>query len=260
MSVAWNKMPYIVYQGRAKKSPEKVSGETDVEKIGSKDADDTKRKHDADSKEKEKNKKGSEKVETAKEEPEESEEQTEAQIIQEEEETDEFNLPVSLAVILLITYMMLGAFIFTLWEDWTFFESFYFVFVSMSTIGFGDYVPDHPMYMMATFIYLLFGLALTSMCINVVQEKLSAIFQMAKMRIGTTVGLDANILMEDDVMSDKSDTPDSKRRGSSLKSRRGSKAPPAMSQDKDEDEYKPSDSPHSKENGVKDEPIMSTDI
>lgn len=54
--------------------------------------------------------------------------------------------------------------------------------------GFGDLVPEHPIFMMATFIYLLFGLALTSMCINVVQEKLSAIFQKAKMQLGTTIG------------------------------------------------------------------------
>ncbi|XP_076363930.1 TWiK family of potassium channels protein 18-like isoform X1 [Tachypleus tridentatus] len=111
---------------------------------------------------------------------------------------DEFNLPISLALILLFLYIMIGAMIFTLWEShWTFFEAFYFVFISMSTIGFGDYVPDHPIYMMATFIYLLFGLALTSMCINVVQEKLSATFEKAKVRIGTTIGLDVDSLMQD---------------------------------------------------------------
>ncbi|XP_023227548.1 TWiK family of potassium channels protein 18-like [Centruroides sculpturatus] len=111
---------------------------------------------------------------------------------------DEFNLPVSLAMVILVAYMMLGAFLFTLWENWTFFEAFYFVFISMSTIGFGDYSPAHPRYMMATFIYLLFGLALTSMCINVIQEKLSATFQKAKLRLGNTFGLDmANIIEED---------------------------------------------------------------
>lgn len=40
---------------------------------------------------------------------------------------DEFNLPISIAVILLIIYIMLGALLFTLWEDWTFFEAFYFM-------------------------------------------------------------------------------------------------------------------------------------
>lgn len=107
---------------------------------------------------------------------------------------DQFNLPVSLALLLLSIYMTVGACIFTIWEEWTFFEAFYFVFISMSTIGFGDYVPDHPMFMMATFIYLLFGLALTSMCINVVQEKLSAIFERARMQLGTTIGFDAMVI------------------------------------------------------------------
>ena len=41
---------------------------------------------------------------------------------------DEFNLPISVAVVLLLLYMMMGAAVFTIWEKWTFFESFYFVF------------------------------------------------------------------------------------------------------------------------------------
>jgi hypothetical protein len=112
---------------------------------------------------------------------------------------DEFNLPISVAVVLLLLYMMIGAAVFTIWEDWSFFESFYFVYISLSTIGFGDYVPNHPIFMMCTFIYLLFGLALTSMCINVVQEKLSSTFQRAKLRIGATMGLDVQQLMEQDL-------------------------------------------------------------
>ncbi|UYV71700.1 hypothetical protein LAZ67_9000077 [Cordylochernes scorpioides] len=131
---------------------------------------------------------------------------------------DEFNLPVSVALILLVAYMMLGALIFTFWERWTFFEAFYFVFISMSTIGFGDFVPEHPMFMMATFIYLLFGLALTSMCINVVQEKLSEIFELAKMRIGTSVGFDLRNVELEGYGGEAADG-----QGSKSPSRRGSK-------------------------------------
>ncbi|KAH9424644.1 hypothetical protein DERP_013067 [Dermatophagoides pteronyssinus] len=115
---------------------------------------------------------------------------------------DEFNLPISVAVVLLLLYMMMGAAIFTIWEKWTFFESFYFVYISLSTIGFGDYVPEHPAFMMCTFIYLLFGLALTSMCINVVQEKLSATFQKAKLHLGATMGLDIPQMVEEDLNQD----------------------------------------------------------
>ncbi|XP_063707753.1 uncharacterized protein LOC134836478 [Culicoides brevitarsis] len=102
---------------------------------------------------------------------------------------DEFNLPISLALSILIIYMLFGAAVYKSWESWSFFDSFYFVFISMSTIGFGDLVPDHPMFMMASIIYLIFGLALTSMCINVVQIKLSDTFRAASAKLGATIGL-----------------------------------------------------------------------
>ncbi|WAR22580.1 hypothetical protein MAR_016554 [Mya arenaria] len=47
---------------------------------------------------------------------------------------DEFNLPISIAIGILFVYIMLGATIYTIWEDWTFIEVFFFVFVSLSTI------------------------------------------------------------------------------------------------------------------------------
>lgn len=67
----------------------------------------------------------------------------------------------------------------------------------MSTIGFGDYVPEHPLSMMATFVYLLFGLALTSMCINVIQEKLNATFQKAKLHIALSLGLEPEAFQDE---------------------------------------------------------------
>ncbi|XP_073969036.1 TWiK family of potassium channels protein 18 isoform X3 [Rhodnius prolixus] len=103
---------------------------------------------------------------------------------------DEFNLPITVAIVILLIYIFMGAAVFYIWEtDWTFFDAFYFVFISMSTIGFGDLVPANQMYMMASIVYLAFGLALTSMCINVVQEKLSDTFRQASAKIGATIGL-----------------------------------------------------------------------
>ena len=55
---------------------------------------------------------------------------------------DEFNLPISVAIVILLIYIFVGATIYWTWENWGFFESFYFVFISMSTIGFGDFVPQ----------------------------------------------------------------------------------------------------------------------
>ena len=38
------------------------------------------------------------------------------------------------------SYLLMGAAIFQQIEDWSYFESLYFVVISMFTIGFGDYV------------------------------------------------------------------------------------------------------------------------
>lgn len=60
------------------------------------------------------------------------------------------------------------------YEGWTFFEGFYFAFITLSTIGFGDFVPLHPaatmnhgglhtiVFTILTFIYITIGLAIVS--------------------------------------------------------------------------------------------------
>lgn len=44
---------------------------------------------------------------------------------------DEFNLPISVAFFLLLAYIFCGAAVYTMWEEWTFFEACYFIFISM---------------------------------------------------------------------------------------------------------------------------------
>ncbi|KAH8299744.1 hypothetical protein KR044_005317 [Drosophila immigrans] len=104
---------------------------------------------------------------------------------------DEFNLPISVATLLLISYIIMGSvfYAFILEPEWSLLSSFYFIFISMSTIGFGDMVPSDPFYMMFSMIYLIFGLALTSMFINVVQIKLSDHFKAASAKVGATIGM-----------------------------------------------------------------------
>ncbi|XP_018564692.1 TWiK family of potassium channels protein 18-like [Anoplophora glabripennis] len=102
---------------------------------------------------------------------------------------DEFNLPISLALFILISYIFIGAVVYWAWEGWDFFASFYFVFISMSTVGFGDFVPKKVLCMLVSIFYLVFGLALMSMCINVVQEKLSDTFKQASAKLRATIGI-----------------------------------------------------------------------
>lgn len=47
-------------------------------------------------------------------------------------------------------------------------DSFYYCFVSLTTIGFGDLVPERHEYIVVMLIYLGVGLAITTMCIDLV--------------------------------------------------------------------------------------------
>lgn len=83
---------------------------------------------------------------------------------------DVFNLPPIVALIVAFVYIMLGTFLYRIWEKWTYLESFYFIFTSLCTIGFGDVLPSHPKNFIASSAYLLLGLALIAMVINVLME------------------------------------------------------------------------------------------
>lgn len=53
-----------------------------------------------------------------------------------------------------------------LWERWDFMDAFYFCFVTVTTIGFGDIVPQNVDFLPATLCYIIVGLIITTMCIG----------------------------------------------------------------------------------------------
>ncbi|KAK6012634.1 Ion channel, partial [Ostertagia ostertagi] len=84
--------------------------------------------------------------------------------------------PVLSAICATVAWIMLAAAVFCIWEEWTYFTSIYFFFISCSTIGLGDVTPAHPEYMIATFGVVMVGLSLVSVCIDVVKEKLELMY------------------------------------------------------------------------------------
>ncbi|KAL0839673.1 hypothetical protein ABMA28_016331 [Loxostege sticticalis] len=82
------------------------------------------------------------------------------------------------AVGFLFVYLSAGAGLFKMWEDdWSFYDGFYFCFITMTTIGFGDLVPKRPKYMLLCTLYILIGLALTSTIIELVRRQYARSWQ-----------------------------------------------------------------------------------
>ncbi|GAA52537.1 TWiK family of potassium channels protein 7 [Clonorchis sinensis] len=112
-----------------------------------------------------------------------------ATVIDEDDELDNAGIngevvavPLTVSIILMTGYTALGGVIFPNWETWTFMDAAYFSFISLATIGLGDLVPGNGrlgdpntiVQLIIGAVYILFGLALLSMCFNLLQDELVA--------------------------------------------------------------------------------------
>ncbi|XP_063388540.1 potassium channel subfamily K member 18 [Cydia fagiglandana] len=78
-------------------------------------------------------------------------------------------VPISVCVAIMVGYIMFGSMIFGMWEKWDQLDGAYFCFISLSSIGFGDFVPGERVYTQrieTSFIvcsmYLMLGMALVA--------------------------------------------------------------------------------------------------
>jgi len=109
-----------------------------------------------------------------------------------EEEDNHHNKPVPiwLSILLVVGYIFGGAFMFSSWEKWSFLNSAYFCFITLTTIGFGDFVPAQQVKenvevsIALCSLYLLFGIALLAMSFNLVQEEVINSVKSVAKRLG----------------------------------------------------------------------------
>ncbi|XP_011196558.1 TWiK family of potassium channels protein 18 isoform X2 [Zeugodacus cucurbitae] len=95
--------------------------------------------------------------------------------------TDEITVPLMVCVVIMISYILAGAILFSRWEAWDYLDGSYFCFISLSSIGFGDLVPGERVItadkdkvevsFILCAVYLLLGMALIAMCFNLMQEQ-----------------------------------------------------------------------------------------
>lgn len=101
----------------------------------------------------------------------------------EDDDLDEkkITVPLTVTMIVIAGYILGGAMLFGLWETWDELQSAYFCFITLSTIGFGDVVPgtdfDNPQQtaqLILGAVYVLFGMAILSMCFSLMQDEIIA--------------------------------------------------------------------------------------
>ncbi|XP_068146608.1 AF4/FMR2 family member lilli [Drosophila tropicalis] len=86
-------------------------------------------------------------------------------------------VPISLVLLILMCYICVGTVIFALWENWSLVDGAYFCFVTLSTIGYGDFAPTRSfngpeLQLYACCAYLLLGLVLVAMSFSILETQL----------------------------------------------------------------------------------------
>jgi uncharacterized membrane protein len=86
-------------------------------------------------------------------------------------------VPFTVIFLIMFTYLTIGTVIFTIWENWTIVDGAYFCFITLSTIGFGDLVPEKTLIgpdlqIYACCAYLLLGLVLMAMSFSLIETQL----------------------------------------------------------------------------------------
>jgi potassium channel subfamily K protein len=109
-----------------------------------------------------------------------------------EEDFRDVSVPLTITMMIIAAYILLGALMFGIWENWTVLKSCYFCFVTVSTIGFGDVVPgstqfkegsDYPKLLLSA-CYMVFGMAIISMCFSLIQDEIASKFTWLGQKIG----------------------------------------------------------------------------
>lgn len=126
---------------------------------------------------------------------------------------DDVTVPVYLCLVVMAGYIMSGALLFAIYDKWTYLEGAYFCFVTLSTIGFGDYVPgivsggntsesSSTERLVICTLYVFVGLALIGMCFDLMQADVLLKLRWIAAKIGA-IGKNEDDFPEEDKVEKK---------------------------------------------------------
>ncbi|XP_022620859.1 potassium channel subfamily K member 18 [Seriola dumerili] len=88
------------------------------------------------------------------------------------------DVPFVLILFIVFAYIFFFGLILPLWEtEFKGFDPYYFCFITLTTIGFGDIVPNHPKYFMLTSLFIIVGMAIMSMAFKLSQTRIVSCYR-----------------------------------------------------------------------------------
>uniref|UniRef100_UPI00398EDA71 potassium channel subfamily K member 18 n=1 Tax=Pristiophorus japonicus TaxID=55135 RepID=UPI00398EDA71 len=99
------------------------------------------------------------------------------------QELEKFDVPIIIVIGVVIAYLLLGAGVLSHQEKWKYLDSFYFYFITITTIGFGDFVPEHRNYLMIMSILIIMGMAIMTMAFKLTQNRIAYCYRRISMWI-----------------------------------------------------------------------------
>ncbi|XP_053438426.1 potassium channel subfamily K member 18 [Nycticebus coucang] len=94
------------------------------------------------------------------------------------QQVEKLDVPLPIIALVVFAYISCAAAVLPFWEKHLDFESaFYFCFVTLTTIGFGDTVLEHPNFFLFFSIYIIVGMEIVFIAFKLVQNRLINIYK-----------------------------------------------------------------------------------
>ncbi|KAL1788164.1 potassium channel subfamily K member 18 [Sigmodon hispidus] len=94
------------------------------------------------------------------------------------QQVDRLDIPLPVIALVIFAYISCAAAILPFWEtELSFEDAFYFCFVTVTTIGFGDIKLDHPHFFLFFSIYIIVGMEIVFIAFKLMQNRLLCIYK-----------------------------------------------------------------------------------